>query len=113
MSTARVSAVLLLLAATLPAFHAQNPQTSTLNRIQLTLNSDEANAVLAILDKHSAGTAISDGNWQRLFATEPYIRLKKREASLHRDFADEDFQKFVLSPELAAKATALRKTLDT
>ena len=31
---------------------------------------------------------------------------------MHRDFTDDDFKKFVLSPELVAKATALRQTLD-
>jgi len=89
-------------------------QTSTAspNRIQLTFNTEEAEAALAILDKHAAGTAISDADWQRLFSTEPYIRLKKREASLHRDFTDDDFKKFALSPELAAKSADLRKTLD-
>src|SRR5580704_14550970 len=32
---------------------------------------------------------------------------------MHRDFTDDDFKKFVLSPELAAKASSLRHTLDT
>lgn len=113
MSTARcITAVLLFLVAILPPLHGQNPQPSTLNRIQLTFNTDEAEAVLAILDKRAAGAAVVDADWQRLFTTEPYIRLKKREASLHRDFTDEDFKKFVLSPELQAKDSTLRKTLD-
>ena len=80
--------------------------------IHLKLNTDEADAVLAILDKRTAGTTVADSDWQRLFSTEPYIRLKKREASIHIAFTDDDFKKFVLSPELAAKATALRHTLD-
>lgn len=82
------------------------------NRIQLQVNTDEAEAVLAIIAKRAAGSAAAESDWQRLFSTEPYIRLKKREASLHRDFTDDDFKKFVLSPELAAKASALRPTLD-
>jgi hypothetical protein len=80
--------------------------------IQLKLNPDEAEAVLAILDKQAARNALTDSDWQHLFLTEPYIRLKKREAAMHRDFTDDDFKKFVLSPELAAKATVLRHTLD-
>ena len=82
------------------------------NRIQLQLNTDEADAVLAILDKRGAGTAVTDADWQRLFATEPYLRLKKREAGMHRDFTDDDFKKFVLSDELATRSSALRQTLD-
>lgn len=80
--------------------------------IQLTLNTDEAEAVLAILDKRALGATVAESDWQRLFATEPYIRLKKREASLHRDFTDDDFKKLVLSLELMAKRSALRQTLN-
>jgi len=103
----------LCLAMVAPAVYGQAAQPdSSSDRIQLKLNTDEAEQVLAILDKHTAGTAVTDSDWQRLFATEPYVRLKKREASLHRDFTDEDFKKFVLSPELSAKSTRLRQTLD-
>jgi len=92
--------------------HSQTaPPTSTPDRIQLKLNADEAEAVLTILDKRTAGAAVTDSDWQRLFATEPYVRLRKREAAMHRDLTDDDFKKFVLSPELAAKATLLRHTL--
>jgi hypothetical protein len=94
--------------------HSQTePPDTTPGRIQLKLNTDETEAVLAILDKRTAGNAVTDSDWQRLFSTEPYIRLRKREASMHRDFTDDDFKKFVLSPELAAKASSLQHTLDT
>jgi hypothetical protein len=94
--------------------HGQTePPGATPGGIQLKLNTEEAEAVLAILDKRAAGNAVTDSDWRQLFSTEPYIRLKKREASMHRDFADDDFKKFVLSPELAAKASSLRHTLDT
>jgi hypothetical protein len=102
-----------LIMGVLLSLHGQNTESgATPNRIQLKLNTDEAEAVLAILDKRAAGAAVTDADWQHLFATEPYVRLKKREASLHRDFTDDDFKKFVLSPELAAKASALSHTLD-
>jgi hypothetical protein len=97
-----------------PAIYSQALPTSTSSdRIQLKLNTDEADAVLAILDKRAAGSAVINSDWQRLFATEPYVRLQKREAAMHRDFTDDDFKTFVLSPELATRASALRKTLDT
>jgi Putative zinc dependent peptidase (DUF5700) len=90
--------------------------TADSNRIQLQVNTDEAEAVLAIVDKQAdkraAGTSVPESDWLRLFSSEPYIRLKKREASMQRAFTDDDFKKFVLSPELAAKASALRQTLD-
>src|SRR5438445_7381761 len=81
------------------ALGGQNTTSVAPGRIQLTLNTDEAEAVLSILDKRSAGTPITDVDWQRLFVTEPYTRLKRREASMHRDFADDDFKTFVLSRE--------------
>lgn len=104
-----ITAAFFLLSATLSSLGAQSPTANS--RIQLTLNTDEAEAVLVILDKRAAATPVADADWQRLFATEPYIRLKKREASMHRDFTDDDFKKFVLSPELSAKTSALRQTL--
>jgi hypothetical protein len=94
--------------------HGQTePPGATPGRIELKLNPDEAEAVLAILHERAAGNAVTDSDWQQLFSTEPYMRLKKREASMHRDFTDDDFKKFVLSPELAAKASSVRHTLDT
>ena len=113
MTTSRLrAAVLLSVLGMLPALGGQNTTSVAPGRIQLTLNTDEAEAVLSILDKRSAGTPITDVDWQRLFVTEPYTRLKRREASMHRDFADDDFKTFVLSRELAAKASGLRHTLD-
>jgi hypothetical protein len=105
--------VLLFLALITPVIHPQTTRVDAASdRIELRFNTDEADAVLAILDMHAAGSAITDSDWQRLLSTEPYIRLRKREAAMHRDFTDDEFKKFVLSPELAAKASALRKTLD-
>ncbi len=102
-----------LVCGILTSLHGQSPAAGeTANRIQLQFNTSEADAVLAILEKRATGSSVADADWQRLFATEPYVRLKKREASMHRDFTDDDFKKFVLSPELATKESSLRHTLD-
>jgi len=90
---------------------ASQRSSETDSRIQLRLDTSEAEAVLSILTKRTAGVALTEADWQKLFATEPYVRLKRREASLHRDFTDDDFRKFVLSPELADKSTKLGQTL--
>src|SRR6202035_1767024 len=112
MPTSRSLAIMLLLVLSiLPALIGQDTQSVPDSaRIQLTLNTDEANAVLAILERRAAGATVADADWEHLFATEPYIRLKKREAGMHRAFTDDDFKKFVLSADLAAKASALRHT---
>ncbi|HLW83843.1 MAG TPA: DUF5700 domain-containing putative Zn-dependent protease [Candidatus Sulfotelmatobacter sp.] len=113
MSAPRLLALIpFLFVGLVSAVSAQSSQTTATPRIQLQLNTDEAEAVLDILDKGAAGTAIGDSDWQRLFTTEPYVRLKKREAGMHRDFTDDDFKTFVSSPELAARASSLQHTLD-
>lgn len=88
------------------------------NRVQLTLDTSEADRVLDILAVRAAGKTIDDTQWQKLFATEPYVRLKQREADIAKRFkdrnelTDEEFKKFVLSDSLLARAAELRSTLE-
>lgn len=81
-------------------------------RTELRLDISQAQAVLAVVAKRQASEPITESDWQRLFATEPYQRLKRREAELQRSFTDEEFQQFVLSDDLARRADNLRRTLD-
>jgi hypothetical protein len=80
-------------------------------RLQVPMVTDEADAVLAILEKRAAGQTVGDPDWQRLFSTEGYRRLKEREASLQRGFEDASFQEFVLSADLFERREALVRTL--
>jgi hypothetical protein len=48
-------------------------------RAQTRLVTDEADAVLAILAKRAAHQAITDAEWNRVFTSEGYVRLQKRE----------------------------------
>ena len=84
----------------------------TQEQVNVRLVTDEAEAVLNILAKKKANEAISEADWQQLFATEGYVRLKQRETSMQRSFEDADFKTFVLSEQLAARAPALREALD-
>jgi hypothetical protein len=81
------------------------------SRVKVTVVTDEADAVLAILAKRKANQAIAEADWQRLFATEGYVRLKKRETAMRRSFEDAEFKAFVLTDALAARAEALAETL--
>jgi hypothetical protein len=88
------------------------------NRVQLTLDTSEADQVLVILTARSAGKPIEESQWQALFATEPYKRLKEREKEIAKRFNDsrnvlndETFKQFVLSDTLSARASELRSTL--
>ena len=83
-------------------------ESSTLD---IRLVTDEADAVLSILHKLNTGELVTDTDWNRLFATEGYVRLKKREAGVKRSFEDAEFREFVLSPELLASADMLEATL--
>jgi hypothetical protein len=67
--------------------------------------------VLAILDARAAQREVTEADWQRLFATEGYVRLQKRERAMNRPFEDADFRTFVMSPELLAKREVLAKTV--
>lgn len=80
-------------------------------QLDVRLVTDEAEAVLAILAKKRANEPVTDSDWARVFLSEGYTRLKKRELAMERPFEDAEFQKFVLSEELGQRATALENTL--
>lgn len=80
-------------------------------RLDVRLVTDEPEAVLAILAKKKSNQPITEDDWSRIFNSEGYTRLKKRELSMERPFEDTEFRKFVLSDELAQRAAALEETL--
>jgi hypothetical protein len=100
-----VASSLLLASACL----AQPPPQRAFN---VRLVTDEAEAVLSILAKKRANLPIVEADWQRLFSSEGYVRLKKRETAMQRSFEDADFKTFVLSEALLARASTLQATLD-
>ncbi|MEW6128628.1 MAG: DUF5700 domain-containing putative Zn-dependent protease [Acidobacteriota bacterium] len=75
------------------------------------IDTAEAEAALAIIEKKQRNQPLSESDWSRLFNSEGYVRLKKREAQFKRPFTDEEFKEFMLSDALAQKATALAETL--
>jgi hypothetical protein len=105
-----LSALLILPVVTTPAASS---------RVQITLDTSEADQVLAILAHRAAGKPIDDSEWKALFATEPYQRLKARQKEIAKRFNDpsvvlhdDDFRKFVMSKELLARAPELRSALE-
>src|SRR6476659_3955713 len=81
------------------------------SRVNIRVITDEADAVLAILAKRKAKQTLTDDDWQRVFSSEGYVRLKKRETAMRRSFEESDFKTFALSDELLARVDALSKTL--
>jgi hypothetical protein len=86
-------------------------QTQDNTRVNLAVVTDEADAVLNILEKKESGREVTETDWRQLFSSEGYTRLKKRELSMGRPFAEEDFRTFVLSEKLAQNRRALADTL--
>jgi hypothetical protein len=101
----KVLCLILLACCSVPTFASDN------SRIQVTADFSEADAVLAILEKRQGKQDVTAADWQALFATEPYQRLKKREAAMNRTFTDDDFKRFVLSGDLLSQYAALRSTV--
>jgi len=81
------------------------------HRIQLTVDTSEADAVLFILARRTAGEPVVASDWERLFGSEPYRRLKRREREMKRAFEDDEFQRFVLSDTLLKGARELEGTV--
>ncbi len=102
-----LSAVLLLAAFTVVC--SGRPRTAP--RASVTVITDEADAVLSILARRKASLPIMEADWQRLFASEGYVRLKKRETAMRRSFEDQDFKTFVLTDSLLDRAPLLAETL--
>lgn len=107
--------ILLLLS---PLIVVLSASTAADNRVDLMLDTSEADQVLVILALRAAGQPIDGAQWQKLFAAEPYQLLKEREAAIAKRFnapenilRDEDFRKFVLSDDLLKRAPELRATL--
>ncbi len=115
-----VTAAVVLLVSSLAAGAAVLPaEVQSKGRVQLTLDASEAEQVLAIVALREGGKPVPEAAWRQLFATEPYRRLKVREAEIGkqfhdptRAFTDEAFETFVLSDDLRRRAGALAGALE-
>lgn len=87
-----------------------SPQTPA---VDVRFVTDEAEAVLSILHQREAGRTPTESDWNRLFASEGYRALARRETSFGRPFSDERFRAFVLSDTLLARLPRLEATFDT
>lgn len=81
------------------------------SRINIQIVTDEADAVLQILAKKENAQEITEADWQRVFQSEGYVRLKKRELSLKRPFEESVFKNFVLTQITSERYKALSATL--
>jgi len=82
------------------------------SNIDLKLITDEADAAILIMEKNAQHLEINETDWDRLFTSEPYMRLKKREEVMNRPFTDDEFKKFLLSDTLKPYINLFKITLN-
>src|SRR4030065_2698495 len=94
-----------LVASALPLeMRPAGAQGQAASALDIRLVTDEADAVMSILQKMKAGGPVAGADWDRLFSTEGYARLRKREQAIKRPFEDEEFREVVLSAGLEGRA---------
>jgi len=99
------------LVACLASFLTCTPSSKADDAVRLEADTSEADAVLAILACRAANETVSDSDWQRLFESAPYRRLKQRETEMKRSFEEAEFREFVLSDALLKQRQELEQTL--
>lgn len=110
----RPAAILLLTALSAatraaPA-HARAPAADS-TRVAVRIDASEAAAVVSILRARRAGRRPSPEDWARLFASDGYRALQRREAAIGRAFTDETFREFVESDTLLRRTADLERTV--
>ncbi len=75
---------------------------------QVRIVTDEADAALAILEEHAATGGVKPESWERLFKSEVFVRLKKRQESFGGKDIEKGFQEFLTSEEALSRRVELR-----
>ncbi len=94
------------------AFVAAGPVGVRPQQVAVRLVTDEAEAVLEILEKRSRREDIGEDDWRRLEQSEGYVRLKRRQESFGAQEFASRFRTFVMSSELLERRESLRHALD-
>jgi hypothetical protein len=68
--------------------------------VDVRVDSTEASAVLDLLARSAEGGAPTEPDLARIYATDAYARLKRRETEMKRPFTDAEFRAFVTSDAL-------------
>jgi hypothetical protein len=109
-------ASLLLLAPCLSTSASGAPTSAA---VQIRLDTSEADATLALLERRAHHQVLGTEDWDRVFSSVPYRRLVEREAYIARLFKlpgrgldERAFRAFLESDSLLARADSLRTTLE-
>lgn len=107
----KIAPALLTLACLLILNAPTKGQAPSTTRLDVQIITDEAEAVLKILEEKASGREITEADWQAVFTSEGYTRLQKRERSLKRPFEDSTFRNFILTDSVVQKRKAFAETL--
>jgi hypothetical protein len=80
--------------------------------VQVRLMTDEADAALAILNERAGRGEASPEAWDRLWKSEGFVRLKKRQEAFGAKDVEKDFRDFLGSAKPLAQRDALRQALE-
>ncbi len=83
------------------------------SRVQLHLNTDEAEAALAVLDARAAHGSVPESLWKRLGTTEGFTRLAARERSFGRGLTLDSMRAFLSQDSVVARRGQWRRTLES
>src|SRR5215467_5965216 len=106
-----LAAAFFLALSAAPAMAA--PSSGETPILQVRIVTDEADAALAILDERARTGAVAPGSWDRLWKSEGFVRLKKRQESFGAKDVEKDFRDFLTSAEPLAHIRELRQALET
>ena len=90
-------AAIFLLWSAIPAVAAE-PDAEP-HVLQVRIVTDEADAALAILEERARTGAVEPGSWERLWKSEGFVRLKKRQESFGAKDVEKEFRDFLTSAE--------------
>jgi hypothetical protein len=79
--------------------------------VQVRIVTDEAAAALAILGEHHETGSVKPESWERLWKSEGFVRLKKRDESFGAKDVEESLRKYLTSEEAVARLAGLREAV--
>lgn len=89
---------------------SEEPAAKPSARVALSIDAEEAELALALIEHRGDGATLDETLWKRLVATAGYRRLKAREQSMGRSLEDAEFRTF-LQQQNAESAAPLAATL--
>ena len=81
--------------------------------VQVRIRLDEAEAALAILRERRETGSVKPESWDRLWRSQGFARLKRRQESFGAKEVEKGFRDFLTSDETLARLEALRAAVET